>query len=43
MFVYHEWLHTIEHFKEHEHDFMVTFVVRRGYRHPFTSVVSEKR
>ena len=42
MFVYHKWLHTIEHLKQHEHDFMVTFVVRRGYRHPFTKVVSEK-
>lgn len=42
MFVHHEWLHTIKHIKDHDDDFMVTFVVRRGYRHLLTRVVSEE-
>ena len=40
MYVHHKWLHTIKHLKAH--GFMVTFVVRRGIRHPRTRVVSEK-
>ena len=40
MYVHHKWLHTIKHLKAH--GFMVTFVVRRGFRHPRTRVVSEK-
>ena len=39
LFVHHKWVHTVNHIQE-DGD-MITFVVRRGYRHPRTRVISE--
>ncbi len=38
LFVHHQWIHTVNHIEEDGP--MITFVVRRGYRHPKTRVIS---